>query len=321
MIPYIIGVDIGGTSIQSGLFDPNGHLVSTWNIKTNNKDRGSSIVEDLSQSIEEKLSEYQLDKSMILGIGIGVAGFIDRESGFIHESINIGWRDFPLKRQMEERMGLPVLIENDANAAALGERWKGAGNGADDLIVMTIGTGVGGGVIANGEIIAGANGMGGEIGHYPLDPKNGFLCNCGKHGCLETFSSATGIVRHALEQVKRNPFGRLAQLAQKGNNLSSKLIFQLAEEDDPEATAIVNQAADALGYTIAALGVICNPVYALIGGGVSQAGELLLSKIERSFKKYALTRVSDICEIKLCTLGQDAGIFGGAYLIQKNRSR
>src|SRR5699024_6750490 len=158
-------------------------------------------------------------------------------------------------------------------------------------------------------------------GHYPLDPKNGFLCNCGKHGCLETFSSATGIVRHALKQVKRNPFGRLARLIKKRNNLSSKLIFQLAEEDDPEATAIVNQAADALGYTIAALGVICNPVYALIGGGVSQAGELLLSKIERSFKKYALTRVSDICEIKLCTLGQDAGIFGGAYLVQKNGSR
>jgi glucokinase len=320
MKSYMIGVDIGGTSIHSGVFDTDGQLVSKWAIRTNKENNGASIVEDLSRSIEEKLNELQLKKSLVCGIGVGVPAFIDRKSGFIDEAVNIGWKNFPLKDEIESRLGIQAFIENDANIAALGERWKGAGNGSDDLIVMTLGTGVGGGIIANGKMIVGASSMGGEIGHYPLDPKNGLLCNCGKYGCLETFSSATGIVRQAMMRVERNPTGRMAKVMKDNKGLSAELVFQLAEEGDPEATDVVNQAAEALGYMIAALGVICNPSHALIGGGVSQAGEFLLSRIEKSFKKYALPRIANTCKIKRCELGNDAGIFGGAYLIKENLS-
>lgn len=316
---YVIGIDIGGTAVKLGIVHLKGQLIHKWSIPTNTKNNGATIVEDIWHSITDQIRKLKIEKQYIIGIGAGVAGFIDSKNGVVHESVNIGWKNFPLAEELYNLSGLPVFIENDANVAALGERWKGAGQGADQMIVMTLGTGVGGGIIAKGDILSGANGMAGEIGHFIVDKENGLLCNCGKYGCLETIASATGIVKHALRWAKQNPDSRLAKTAAGEDALSAKDVFQLAKEGDEHAGQIVKQAADALGYTIASLGIFCNPSVVLIGGGVSMAGDFLLDQVKDAFRKYALPRVYDICDIKQCELGNDAGIFGGAYLVKKQR--
>lgn len=319
MTEYMFGVDIGGTTVKIGLIEPKGKLLAKWEIPTNTADHGTSIVDDISSSIQAKLMEMEIEKEKIIGIGAGVAGFIDQHHGIVYESVNIGWENYPLGKELKERSGLPVFIGNDANVAALGERWKGAGQGADHMMVLTLGTGVGGGMIVNGEILAGANGMAGEIGHFTIEKDGGYLCNCGNHGCLETIASSTGIVKHAVESAKQHPDSKLTEMLAKQGSLNAKHVFELAEQGDGDASGIVSQAADALGYTIATIGIICNPQVVLIGGGVAKAGDFLLNQVKEAFQKYALPRVAQVCEIKLCKLGNDAGIFGGAYLVKKQK--
>ncbi|MFC2948174.1 ROK family glucokinase [Virgibacillus sediminis] len=316
MTKQIVGIDIGGTTVKIGLISPDGEILKKWEIPTDTSGGGERIVGDIWQSLRSQLADEQLNQEDILGLGVGAPGFIDGETGFVYEAVNIGWEDFDLAGQLKEESGLPVFVQNDANIAVLGENWKGAGNQAQNVIAITLGTGVGGGIIANGEIVDGENGMAGEIGHYTIDPY-GHLCNCGRRGCLETIVSATGMVRQAVEQAGQDPEGKLALLQRENGNLSAKDIADLAAEGDTASIGIIRQNAAILGRVISNLGTVINPSKVLIGGGVSKAGDLLIGEIATAFRRYALKRVSDICEVKQARLGNDAGIIGGAFLVKQ----
>lgn len=316
MKSYILGIDIGGTAIKIGVINDNGSIHSKWEIPTNIGNKGETIATDAWSSIVEQLNLLNIEKDSIQGIGIGAPGFIDEKTGFVYKAVNIGWEDFDLANQFSELSGLPVFVANDANVAALGENWVGAGNQADNLIAVTLGTGVGGGIIANGAMISGENGTAGEIGHITIDP-DGYPCNCGRKGCLETITSATGMVRQAIDLIEKNPESDLAEYYQKHGEITTKDIFNLAKQGDPFSEQIIDHTADVLGFAISNIATVINPSKILVGGGVSLAGETFINKIENCFRKYALPRVSDICEFKIAELGNDAGMIGAAYLVKE----
>lgn len=316
MADYIIGIDIGGTTIKIGVIYHHGGIFKKWEIPTNTSNEGKSIIDDIWRSLDQRLQEELIDRVNILGIGIGAPGFLDVESGFVFEAVNIGWKNVALADQLKKRSGLPVFLENDANVAVLGENWKGAGNQAKNVIAITLGTGVGGGIIANGTVVDGENGMAGEIGHMTIDP-NGYPCNCGRRGCLETIVSATGIVRQATQVISENPTSKLAAFVKKHGWVTTKDIFQLAEAGDKLSEGIIQHTAEILGMFIANMAVTLNPSKVLIGGGVSKAGKPLLNKIVAVFDTYALPRAGEVCDIKIAQLGNDAGIIGSAFLVKQ----
>lgn len=308
----IVGVDIGGTTVKLGLIDNDGSIIAKWEIATNKANNGASIVTDIWQSISANI-----DKDTIKGIGIGAPGFIDSSSGHVYEAVNIGWHNTALAEEMRSLSGLPVFAANDANIAALGENWKGAGNHAKNLIALTLGTGVGGGIIVNGNILDGENGTAGEIGHTTVSP-GGYLCNCGRRGCLETIASATGMVRQAMDKVNQDQKTELARRYNLNGAITTRDIFELAKNGDKDCSDIITYTADVLGLSIANTAVIINPSKILIGGGVSKAGDDFIQLIDEAFRRYALTRVSDICELKQAQLGNDAGIIGAAFLVKQH---
>lgn len=314
-----VGVDIGGTTVKIGFISEKGKVLDKWEISTNLLDGGKYIVPEIWSSVESKIKQLSYSLSSIVGIGVGAPGFIDAEKGFVHEAVNIGWKNFALAEAFKAYVTIPVYVENDANTAVLGENWVGAGNQADNLIAITLGTGVGGGIIANGRILNGANGMAGELGHMIVE-EDGARCNCGNQGCLETITSATGIVRQALEKVIEIPNSTLAEVYNKNGEITSKEIFDLAQEGDVAAKSIVDHTADVLGKVLANMGVIINPSKVLIGGGVSKAGDQLIDAIQFAFEKHALPRVAEACSIKTAQLGNDAGIIGAAYLVYSSKN-
>lgn len=316
MTEMIIGLDIGGTTVKLGIINGSGSIMEKWEIPTNTADEGIAIVDDIFDSITDKLETLSIDKNEIIGIGVGAPGFIDIPTGFVYEAVNIGWKNFDLGGLLKERFHLPVFINNDANVAVLGENWKGAGNQSRNLIAVTLGTGVGGGIIANGKILDGVNGTAGEIGHITVK-SDGYRCNCGLHGCLETIASATGIVRQAKDKIAEYPESDLAKYYKECERLTTKDIFELAGKGDQLCEQILNRTADVLGSVIANIGLIINPSMVLIGGGVSKAGKPLLDLINEAFVRYALPRVSDVCEMKIAELGNDAGIIGAAFLVKQ----
>ncbi|MBP1971765.1 glucokinase [Virgibacillus natechei] len=316
MKEIIMALDIGGTSIKIGMIYDTGEIFKKWEIPTDKSNTGVSIVDDIWTSISDNLKELKINSNDLLGIGVGAPGFIDSDNGFVYEAVNIGWKDFDLAKQLKDKSGLPVFVENDANIAVLGENWKGAGNQSRNVIALTIGTGVGGGIIANGSILNGVNGVAGEIGHITVDP-NGDTCNCGSKGCLETIASATGLVRQAMASLEQKPHSILADYYKQEGTVSAKDIFELASNGDSDCKHIINKTGDILGMVIANMGVTLNPSKVLIGGGVSKAGDQLLNEIKKAFHQYALPRVSKVCEIKTAELGNDAGIIGGAFLVRQ----
>ncbi|GAA0417029.1 MAG: ROK family glucokinase [Bacillota bacterium] len=315
MNQIIIGVDVGGTTAKLGFINNQGDILRKWEIPTITENEGIQIVDDIWNSIERQLSHDQYTNDQVLGIGVGAPGFIEDETGFVYEAVNIGWKNYDLGNQLKQRSNLPVFVENDANIAVLGENWKGAGNQARNLVAITLGTGVGGGIITNGQIVNGEAGIGGEIGHITIDI-DGYTCNCGRIGCLETIVSATGIVRQAMEKAE-NQSGLLATYISEHGSITAKDVFQFAAAGDKSAREIVKNTADVLGMAISNIGTIVNPAKVLIGGGVSKAGEAFLYDIRESFDKYALSRVSENCELKLAQLGNDAGIIGAAFLVKQ----
>lgn len=315
----LVGIDIGGTTVKIGFISEKGNIVLKWEVPTNLADGGKHIVPEIWSSIESKMEHLGYSVSSIVGLGVGAPGFIDAEKGFVHEAVNIGWKNFALADAFKQYAKVPVYVENDANIAVLGENWVGAGNQADNLIAITLGTGVGGGIIANGRILNGANGMAGELGHMIVE-ENGAPCNCGNQGCLETITSATGIVRQALEKIIEIPHSKLAEAYNKNGEITSKEIFELALEGDVAAKSIVDHTADVLGKVLANMGVIINPSKVLIGGGVSKAGDQLIDTIQYAFEKHALPRVAEACSIKTAQLGNDAGIIGAAYLAYSSKN-
>ncbi|WP_070120670.1 ROK family glucokinase [Bacillus marinisedimentorum] len=318
---WLAGVDLGGTTIKLAFTDLYGDIITKWEITTDTSDQGKNITEDIARTIDEKLDELKESKGRLAGIGMGAPGFINMETGFIYQAVNIGWKDFPLKDRLEIETGLPVTVDNDANIAAIGEMWKGAGDGARDLLAVTLGTGVGGGIIANGEILHGTNGMAGEIGHITSIPEGGARCNCGKTGCLETIASATGIVRVAREKLaEAESVSELAKITADGSPLTSRDVFTAAEAGDALAAEVVDEVMFHLGLALANLANAINPSKIVIGGGVSKAGAALIDPLEKHFKRFALPRVYEGAEIAAATLGNDAGVIGGAFLA-KNRTK
>lgn len=316
MEKVLIGVDIGGTTIKIGFFSRAGNILEKYEISTNKDNKGTQIIKDIAQSLSGKIEGLKVEKEAIMGIGVGAPGFIVSEYGVVEEAVNIGWKDVNLGAELQELTGFSVFVENDANVAALGENWKGSGNQAHNFVAITLGTGVGGGIIANDQLLTGVNGTAGEIGHITVDP-NGYACNCGKQGCLETIASATGIVRQAMDIIDLNPESNLAEHYQSFETITAKGVFDLAKSGDSDCLQIINRTGDVLGLVLSNIATIVNPSKVVIGGGVSKAGKPLLDAIKHAFDIYALERLTRVCEITTAQLGNDAGIYGAAYLVKE----
>lgn len=312
---WLVGVDLGGTTTKFGFISENGDILYKWTIPTDISNAGKNIIPDIADSILNKLNECKQNASILKGVGIGAPAFMNMNTGFVYEAVNLGWRNLDLKSELEHKLMVPVIIDNDANIAAIGEMWKGAGVGSKDLLCITIGTGVGGGIIINGEIVHGTNGMAGEIGHLTVVPENGLLCNCGKSGCLETISSATGMVRLAMMGIEAHPESQLFKRNKQYGYITSKMIVEAANENDQFALELLNTSSYYLGLAIANIANTINPSRIVIGGGVSKAGTLLLDLIAKYFKQFALPRVFEGAELAIAKLGNDAGIIGGAWLV------
>ncbi|MCM3586339.1 ROK family glucokinase [Mesobacillus maritimus] len=317
---WLIGVDLGGTTIKMAFINFYGEILHKWEIPTDVSNEGKNITTDIANSIDEKLSEVGKTKSQVLGIGIGAPGPVNLDNGNIYEAVNLGWKEeYPLKSLLESETTLPVVVDNDANCAALGEMWTGAGNGAGDIVCVTLGTGVGGGVITNGDIVHGKSGAAGEIGHITSIADGGAPCNCGKTGCLETIASATGIVRMAMEELKQSKLnGRLRSIFNEEGKVSAKDIFDAARDGDQLASTVVDKVAFHLGMALANIANTLNPEKIVLGGGVSRAGSILLDAVTENFQRFSFPRVAKSTEISIAILGNDAGVIGSAWLV-KNR--
>jgi glucokinase len=317
MEKWLVGVDLGGTTVKLAFVNMDGEIIHKWEIPTDRSEQGKNITTDIAKAIDEKLRELDESKSRLVGIGIGAPGPVNMANGEIYEAVNLGWKNYPLKDRLEVETSLSVIVDNDANIAALGEMWKGAGGGAKNLICVTLGTGVGGGIIVNGHIVHGANGAGGEIGHITSVPKGGARCNCGKTGCLETIASATGIVRIATEKLTQtNVESVLRTIYNEQGKVTAKDVFDAAKEQDAFALEIVDDVAFHLGLALANLANGLNPEKIVIGGGVSKAGHILAENVRTHFKRFAFPRVAEAADITIATLGNDAGVIGGAWLVK-----
>lgn len=267
-------------------------------------------------SIKHRLDLYGLTSEDFIGIGMGSPGAVDRNKKTVTGAFNLNWKETQeVGSVIEKETGIPFAIDNDANVAALGERWVGAGANNPDVVFVTLGTGVGGGVIADGNLIHGVAGAGGEIGHMVVEPDTGFECTCGTIGCLETVASATGVVRVARRLAEGYEGDSSIKAAiDNGDNVSSKDIFEAAQNDDSFANSVVDKVCFYLGLATANIANLLNPDSVVIGGGVSAAGEFLRSRVEANFKKYTFPQVRQSTQIKLAELGNDAGIIGAASL-------
>lgn len=313
MDKYCFGIDIGGTSIKCGLFQTDGTLVDKWEIHTRREEKGAYVPNDIAETIDKKIKERNLRKADIAGIGVGVPGPI-KEDGTVLKCANLGWDIFNVNDKLSELTGLRVAAANDANVAALGEMWMGGGKGYQDVVMVTLGTGVGGGVIIGGKVIAGSNGAGGEIGHITIDPNEEDTCGCGGHGHLEQYASATGIVRMANKRLKTyTKDTTLRNVAP----LSAKTIFDHAKAGDELAISLVDDLGKYLGLALSHVAATVDPQVFVIGGGVSKAGDILIDVIKKHYNKNILFALSNK-EFRLATLGNDAGIYGCAKLILSN---
>ena len=304
---YCFGVDIGGTTVKLGLFTTEGEIVDKWEIKTRTENQGEAVLPDIAAALNEKLEEKQIPKDEVEGIGVGVPAPVDSE-GVVQNTANLGWGYKEVKREMEELSGMKAEIGNDANVAALGEMWLGAGKGRKNIIMVTLGTGVGGGIIIDGKPLVGAHGAGGEIGHLCVNYEE--TDHCGNTGCLEQYASATGITRLANIRLAKDDKASVL----RGQEVSAKTVFDAVKADDEVAKEIAEEFGKYLGHAMANLAAVADPSAIVIGGGVSKAGEVLLQYVEKNFKEKAFFANKDT-EFVLATLGNDAGICGAAKLI------
>ncbi|HEM2844772.1 TPA: ROK family glucokinase [Streptococcus suis] len=319
MSKKIIGIDLGGTSVKLTILTTEGEIQEKWSIKTNILDDGSHIVPDIIESIQRRFETHGLTKDDFLGIGMGSPGVVDSEAGTVIGAYNLNWKTLQLvKDQFESALGLPFFIDNDANVAALGEQWVGAGNNNPNVVFMTLGTGVGGGVIAAGNLIRGVKGAGGELGHITVDFDEPFACTCGKKGCLETVASATGIVnlsRRYADQYAGD--AKLKQMIDDGQDVTAKDVFDLAKEGDDLALIVYRHFSEYLGVACANIAAVLNPAYIVLGGGVSAAGEFLLDGVRKVFAENSFPQIKESTQIVLATRGNDAGVLGAASLVLK----
>lgn len=308
---YCFGVDIGGTTVKLGLFRESGKLLEKWEIPTRTERRGEAILPDVAETIKERIQEKGISRDDIAGAGVGIPAPVDAE-GVVQATANLGWGYKEVSRELSELLdGIRVKTGNDANVAAMGEMWLGAGKGEKNLVMVTLGTGVGGGVIVDGRILVGATGAGGEIGHICVNREETERCGCGLYGCLEQYASATGIARLARKKLEAC---HADSILREVDCLDAKAVFDAVKEGDAVACRIAEEFGVYLGEALAVLAAVLNPAVFVIGGGVSKAGEILLPYIEKPFRKRAFFADRDT-RIVLATLGNDAGICGAARLI------
>ena len=314
MAKKLIGVDLGGTTIKFAILTENGEIQQKWSLRTNILDDGSHIVPDIINSINHHLDLYKMSRDQFIGIGMGTPGTIDREKGTVIGAYNLNWKTTQnVKEEIEQGTGMQFALDNDANVAALGERWKGAGENAANVAFITLGTGVGGGLIADGNLLHGL-GAAGEVGHINVQP-DGYLCTCGNKGCLETYASATGVVRVARDMAEEFAGdSELKRALDNGEEISSKMVFDLAKQDDILAKRVVDRVCYYLGLASANISSILHPEYVVIGGGVSAAGDFLLDQVEAYFKQFAFPTIRNTTKLKLAQLGNSAGVIGAASL-------
>ena len=311
MANYIYGIDIGGTTVKMGLFDEEGTMIDKWEIVTHKEDGGEQILPDIAASIKEKNEEKNIATEDILGIGMGVPGPITEE-GVVLKCANLGWGIFSVADEVTRLTGVQkVKVGNDANVAALGEQWKGGGRGFNSIVMVTLGTGVGGGVIVNGKVVSGFNGAGGEIGHITVDHDEAEQCTCGQYGCLEQYASATGIVRMAKRKLAKCPDEtNLRNYAE----LTAKDVFDEAKAGDAVANVIVEEVCEILGSTLSNIACVVNPEIIVIGGGVSKAGPILIDTIQKYYRETSFHACKD-AKFAVADLGNDAGMYGCVQML------
>ncbi len=310
MKTYCFGIDVGGTSVKCGLFHTDGTLVEKWEIPTRTENNGQNILPDVAETINAKLAEKNIDKADVEGVGIGIPGPINSR-GEAACAVNLYWGFTPVAQILGDLTGLKAQAGNDANVAALGEAWKGAAAGAQNIIMITLGTGVGGGIIINSKILAGSHGAGGEIGHALVVRGEEEKCNCGNHGCLEQYASATGIVRVAGRVLAASEDDSTLRELQ---NITAKDVLDAFKAGDAVAVRIMEYVGDLLGGAIAGFTTVVDPEAIVIGGGVSKAGQPLIDCIEKYYQRYAFSSCKET-PIVLATLGNDAGIYGAAKMV------
>lgn len=307
-----IGVDVGGTTVKIGLFETFGELIDKWEVTTRKEENGRYILSDVAQSIKSRLQEKGLTLNEIVGVGLGVPGPV-MPDGYVEVCVNLGWREMNPAKELSELLGdLLVRSGNDANVAALGEMWQGGGKGYGDILMVTLGTGVGGGVIIDEKIVAGKHGLGGEIGHIHIRDDETDACNCKGVGCLEQIASATGIAKEARRKMANSDAP--SSMRQFGDDITAKDVFDAAKAGDELALEVVELVGKYLGLALTYVALTVDPEMFVIGGGVSKAGDFLVQIVNKYYQQY-----SPISENKgkigLAKLGNDAGIYGAARLI------
>jgi glucokinase len=310
-----VGVDLGGTAIKVGICDQEGRLLHTYGGPTESDKGVHVVIDNIEKYVRHIVEQSPYSWDQVAGVGAGVAGFTNVREGIIVLAPNIGFQDVPIRELLENRFAKPVKIDNDANVAALGEAWSGAGRGIENCVCYTLGTGVGGGIIIDGKIYQGFSGMAGEFGHMAVVPDlEAIQCGCGKMGCVETVSSATGIIRMAKDAVERGDRTTLSTV----DNIAAKEVFDAAKAGDEVAARIVNRAAFYLAKSMAAVGAVLNPEVFIVGGGVSNAGDILFNEVREVYAKYTPEPLQRGVSILPAQLGNDAGIVGAAGLLLRS---
>lgn len=310
----LFGVDIGGTQIKIGSFSEKGELLDKWAVDTDLSDQGKRIIPAVAGEIRKYASEHQIPMDRIAGIGMGIPGPVDKD-GYVKVCVNLNWRDFNPVTEMEKELpGVCAAAENDANLAALGEYYCGAGKSASSMMLVTLGTGVGGGIIIGGNIISGSHGIAGEIGHITPHIEEHEKCNCGNTGCVDQFASATGMVRIMKKLLKS---GEVESALTMEEDFSAKDICTCASKGDPGAKKCLEICMGALGEALSVFSHAFDPELYVIGGGVSKAGQIIIDAIEQEYDKHFFL-IEKGAKITLAALGNDAGIIGGSILAAKH---
>lgn len=304
------GVDIGGTTVKMGLFTVDGKVTDKWEIPTRKEENGKYILEDIAKSVKERMQRDTLTLEDIAGLGIGVPGPV-KEDGTVLKCANLGWGVFNVAETVRELTGIEnVKVGNDANVAALGEMWQGGGKGYNNLVMVTLGTGVGGGVILGGKILTGSNGAGGEIGHIRVNYEEKDVCGCGKTGCLEQYASATGVVRLAKKALEKKE----KKTTLVADDLSAKAVFDAAKAGDELAMDIVEKFGFYLGMALAHISQVIDPEVFVIGGGVARAGQIIIDEVSKNYEENVMFALKNKA-FKMAELGNDAGIYGSARMV------
>lgn len=310
MEQYVFGVDLGGTTVKLGLFRLDGTLLDKWEIPTRTENGGSHILNDIATALNSKLEEKGIPVQAVKGAGLGVPGAV-LEDRYVKPCVNLNGWGGDVADKLSELCGFHVKAVNDANAAALGEMWQGGGKGCDNVVFVTLGTGVGGGIIVNGKLLTGTHGAGGEIGHIKMNPVETEPCGCGKYGCLEQYASATGIVREAKRRLMESD---TPSVLREVEHITAKIVFDCAKAEDRLALEVVKFFGETLGRALAIVSCVCDPEVFVIGGGVSAAGQIILGAVRKAFVRHAFPATEET-RFELAALGNDAGICGAARLV------